>query len=420
LAGRPVEVALLLEMTMAITGKFLILGVFGLVAGACTLSGVEPKADEDEGGDGSGAGDAVASSGSGDSSSTGTEATSSGAGAGPSVAGLDVLGNMSHSVDAVIVEALGTSSDGLQTPSDVAFHPTSGELWVTNRAADSMTIFTSFGTDSQSSMTRYDGGTGQHFLANPSGLAFGASGSMATIHEEDQPTQGSATPWDFMGPTLWPSSSSAFDGGHSSHLDMLHNTPNGMGIAGETANTYWVFDGEHASLTRYAFHSDHGPGGSDHTDGEVARFAAGQVARVAGIPSNLVFDPASSLLYVADTGNNRIATLDTSSGSRGGFVGPDYDGAEQYAVNGATLTTLIDGSEHGLQQPSGLEIHDGVIFVADNATSTIYGFGLDGTLIDWLEMDVPPGCLAGMTADPAGNIVVADGATSRVLRVSPL
>lgn len=393
-----------------------------LSMGACTISGRGPAADDDGGSDGAGAGEAgtsTSSSGSGESASTGSGSGSSGGGASGPGTGIDVLGNLSHSLDEVIVEELGTSSDGLQTPSDVAFHPTSGELWVTNRADDSMTIFSGFGTAAQTSSSRFDGGSGQHFLANPSGLAFGTNGAMATIHEEDQPTQGSATPWHFMGPTLWPSSSGQFDGGHASHLDMLHNTPNGMGIAWESGNAYWVFDGDHESLTRYDFHSDHGMGGSDHGDGEIARYVEGEVSRVPGVPSNLVFDASGDRLYVADTGNNRIAVLDTTSGSRGGFVGPDNDGADQYAVNGASLTTLIDGDAHGLSQPSGLELRDGILYVTDAATSTIYGFGTDGTLIDWLDMALPPGCLAGMTLDPSGNIVFADAAAHRVVRISP-
>ena len=34
-----------------------------------------------------------------------------------------------------------------------------------------------------------------------------------------------------MGPTLWDGNLNIYDGGHASHLDMLHNSPNGAGIA---------------------------------------------------------------------------------------------------------------------------------------------------------------------------------------------
>lgn len=402
-------------------GNLWLIGALSATLGACTISGRGPNSDNDDGGEatstaGTGGG---AAAGSADASSSGSGAASSGAGAGSADSGLAVLGNTSHGRDAVVVEELGTAADGLDEPSDVAFHPTSGELWVTNHANDSVTIFSGLGTPSQSASTRHDSDSSRHFLANPSGLAFSANGTMATIHEEDQPTQGNATPWDFMGPTLWPSSSSAFDGGHESHLDMLHNSPNGMGIAWEAGNAYWVFDGEHASLTRYDFHGDHGPGGSDHSDGEVARYVAGEVARAPGVPSNLVFDSSTNSLYVADTGNNRIAVLDASSGSRGGFVGPDYDGAEQFVMVGATLTTLIDGADYGLGKPSGLALRDGVLFVTDHATSTIYGFDTEGNLLDWLDMALPPGCLAGLTTDSAGNLVVADIASETVVRISP-
>ncbi|MEC9466031.1 MAG: hypothetical protein VX834_09620 [Myxococcota bacterium] len=113
--------------------------------------------------------------------------------------------------------------------------------------------------------------TNSHFLAKPSALAFGENGAFASIHEEDEITQFD-TPWDFMGPTLWTTEFALFDSGHLSHIDMLHNTPNGVGIAWEVDNVYWVYDGHHGSLTRYNFNQDHGPAGTDHSDGVVYRY----------------------------------------------------------------------------------------------------------------------------------------------------
>ena len=386
------------------------------LSGACTIEGPGERDSASSSSSSSSSG-SVGSSGAGAGSATSTGAgagmTGSGAGmTGPM--GIAVLGNGEHSMAAVDMAEIGTRDDGLNIPNDLAFNPLSPtELWVVNSADDSMTVFVNPGA--AQTVHNFWGQNSVHFLANPSGLAFGDNGFMATIHQEDQKTQ-SFTPWDFMGPTLWTGDLNEFDGDHASHYDMLHNSPNGMGIAWESGNTYWVFDGEHSSLTRYAFNNDHGPGGSDHTDGDIARYAEGEVSRVAGVASHMEYK--DGLLYVADTGNNRIAVLDTSTGTPGNNTTPNHDSCDQYRMNGAVVTTLIDGSEHGLQAPSGLAIHDDILFITDNATSTIYGFSLDGQLLDWLETDLPPGCLMGIELDAAGNVWTIDAPNHRVISIS--
>lgn len=388
-----------------------------LAMSACTLSGSGFRDDDDDdasaASSGSGAAGTTAGSGGGSVGS----GESSGAGAGMTTPmGIAVLGNGQHDVGAVDMTETGTHDDGLRQPNDLAFNPMSpSELWVVNGEDDSVTVFVNPGPGQQ--VENFWEQTSQHFLANPSGLAFGDNGFFATSHQEDEPTQ-STTPWDFMGPTLWPANINEFDGGHFSHYDMLHNTPNGMGIAWEAGNTYWLFDGEHGSLTRYAFNNDHGPGGSDHTDGDIARYAEGQVARVPGVASHMEYVASSGLLYVADTGNNRIAVLDTSTGTPGPDTFPNHDGCDQYKMQGATLTTLVDGSAIGMQAPSGLAIVNDIIFVSDNATSTIYGFSLDGELLDWLETDLAPGCLMGIAFDSQGALWTVDTPNDRVLRIS--
>ena len=59
-----------------------------------------------------------------------------------------------------------------------------------------------------------------------------------------------------MGPTLWTNDGSIYNGGHATHYDMLHDSPNGAGIAWESGTAYWIFDGWHQSLTRYNFRND--------------------------------------------------------------------------------------------------------------------------------------------------------------------
>lgn len=329
--------------------------------------------------------------------------------------GLPLLGDGTHTLADGAMRTIATSAEALATPRDLAFHPeVEGQLWVVNNGDHSMTLLSDAGTDAQSSRHWRDSFSGAHFLAKPAALAFGASGSLATIHDEDEKTQ-SMTPTDFMGPTLWTSDPEEFDGGHEGHLDMLHNSPNGTGIAWETDNVYWVFDGYHSSITRYDFQSDHGLGGTDHSDGIVHRFVEGEVAYADGVSSHLVFDAETALLYVADTGNGRIAVLDTTTGEEGSRITPDYDGGRQRSWDGAEIWTLTDEE---LVAPSGLEIHDDLLWVTDNATSRILAYDLDGTLIDWVDTGLPEGALMGIAFGPEGDLFLVDAAGDQVLAIS--
>ena len=116
---------------------------------------------------------------------------------------------------------------------------------MTERNGDSVAIVFNAGASDQRVEHRTSSDA-THFLASPSALAFDDSGTLATIHDVDTPTQGAdGTPADFMGPTLWPADASLVDGGHDSHLDMLHDSPSGAGIAWDTGNAFWVYDGWH-------------------------------------------------------------------------------------------------------------------------------------------------------------------------------
>lgn len=332
--------------------------------------------------------------------------------------GVDVLGAGDHSLAAVTVTEI--ASDALLGPRDLAFHPdVPSLLWVVNRDDDSIVLFDTSEAEPEADL-RKSGGA-EHFLARPSALAFGDAGFLATIHEQDAPTQGEQTPEDFMGPTLWTADVDEFEGGATSHYDMLHNSPNGAGIAWERDNAYWVFDGFHEAITRYDFQSDHGPGEDDHTDGIIARYGEGEVSYVEDVPSHLVFDPSTSLLYIADGGNGRVAVLDTATGDEAGTISPNYDGCEQYEVEAAELRTLVDTSAvPELIRPSGIELRGDRLFVTDNTSGIVFAFSLDGTLIDWLDLELPDGALMGVTAAANGDLWLVDGASEKVLHVAPL
>jgi DNA-binding beta-propeller fold protein YncE len=340
----------------------------------------------------------------------------------PQPTGVALLGNGQHTLDSVSFVEIAGAAQQLFVPRDVSVNPLNpNELWAINQADDSMIVITNPGTPQQSS-ERFWGSGGQHFMANPSAMAMGNNGFFATIHEEDQLTQGpSGTPADFMGPTLWRSNTAEFEAGHASHFDMLHNSPNGMGIAWERDNRYWVFDGYHSSITMYDFVGDHGPGGADHSDGMISRYVEGQVSRVPGVPSHMAFNPGTTHLYVADTGNARIAMLDIASGTPGADTYPNYDSVPVHnRFDNATLTTVIDGAEVGMMFPSGLEIHDGHIYVTDINSSTVYAFTLEGELVDWLNTELPGGSLGGMSFDQQGRVYLSDALNNRVFQLAAL
>jgi DNA-binding beta-propeller fold protein YncE len=337
----------------------------------------------------------------------------------PPPTGLPLLGSYAHTLDAVETIVIATNADGLSTPRDLELDPSDPtSLWIVNRNT-SVSIVRDVGLPSQ--VVELQAGSGSdHFLARPAALAFGTPGVFATAPEEDEVTQPD-TPVDFMGPSLWTTDASVFDAGHASHIDMLHNSPNSVGIAWEQGNVYWVFDGAHAALTRYDFRLDHGPGGEDHSDGIVNRYVEGQVAYAPRVPSHMEYD--AGLLYVADTGNNRVAILDPSTGTAGTRISPNYDGNIQIAMTGGTLTTLVDGASVAqMQRPSGLALDGDVVYVTDNETSVLFGFDrATGELLDWLDLSpqVAPGGLMGIAFDEVGRLFLVDALTDRVLRLAP-
>lgn len=350
----------------------------------------------------------------------GEGSTGEGSSSGDAHGGIPVLGDGTHSIDSVELSVIATAADELAKPTDLAFNPeVPGQLWVVNWATNSIVIIEQAGRAGQSSSHRYAGATSDHFLARPSGIAFGTPGVMATSQQTDEPTQ-STTPWDFMGPTLWGADPSFFDAGDASHLDMLHNSPNSSGIAWESRNIYWVHDGEHGSLTRYDFHADHGLGGIDHSDGEVYRFAAYELGYEPGVASHVAFHHATGYVYCADTANNRIFVLDSNTGTIAGDLPPNYDGGIQRGVNGASYDTMVSGADMPapMSKPSGLEIHDDYVFVTDNETSIIFGLTLDGHVVDWLETELPAGTLMGIAFDTDGSLFAVDAAGDRVLRIA--
>ncbi len=356
--------------------------------------------------------------------------------------GIALLGGGTHTTETLAFEVIADSDDGLNVPRDLEINSQSDdELWIVNRGNSGTTILFDFadGDGNPESNAHSGQPLSTHFLAEPSALAFGDNGLFATIHETDDLTQGAVSmggsPKDFMGPTTWPADADLFEGGHSSHMDMLHNSPNGMGIAWQQDSVYWVFDGYHGSITEYDFGDDHGPGGADHSDGRIRRFVEGEVEMVDDVPSHMVFDDDDEL-YIADTGNSRIALLDTDSGDEGGSIAPNYDTRSpsgQKHVEDADLETIVDGDnlvdfwtgdalDIQLEKPSGIELYDDdelgpLMLVTDNSEDIIFAFDMDGNVVDWVEVEVEHRGLMGLAVD-GHTIYFTDAEDNTVTRMT--
>ena len=357
--------------------------------------------------------------------------------------GLDVLGNETNDVSNVSLSVVSTSLDGLNVPRDLAFNPdVEGELWVLNRADDSSTIYSAVGTEDQSSRHVIDP-YALHFQEEASSIAFGAAmyeGSdylnFGTCHESINTYNDQGSGDYFMGPTLWSSDPDIYGVSNyeaieyltalfgfytdlGSHLDMLHETPLCMGIAWETDNVYWAFNGHDGAINRVDFQEDHDVGYDDHSDGIIGRYITGEVSRVEDVPSHMVFDQSSAFLYIADTGNRAIKVLDTTSGDRGLALPRMEPGTDHYVQDDALVWTLVDGDDHDLVQPSGLALVDETLFVTDHGTGFIYAFDLEGELIDWLDTGLGEGVLMGIEARAIDDLWLVDAKGDRVLRLQP-
>lgn len=342
----------------------------------------------------------------------------------PTCEGHPVLGCGSGDVD---VEVIGTSAQGLNVPRDLAFDPENpSRLWVVNRADDSTSIWLDVDDPDAEVIHRIDP-FAEHFMEEVSSIAFGAPGFFGTCQESDNRYNGQAAPNGFMGPSLWSSDlevygfsnpeavrAQGFDLG--SHLDMLHESPFCMGIEWSHDNAYWIFEGNTSSLMLADFQVDHGVGWDDHSDGIMIRYVEGQVQRVPDVPSHLVLDRDSGWLYVADSGNGRIGRFDTNTEGRVQRWLVVEPGTRLGRVqNEGEVETVIDDVE----TPSGIALHEGLLFVSDNATSEISAWTLEGVHVDSLSLDVAPGGLMGMTFDAQGRLYAVDAIANQLLRITP-
>jgi hypothetical protein len=276
---------------------------------------------------------------------------------------------------------MGTQAQGLILPRDLDFHKDTerqNELWVINENnldgrnhGGSTVTFYNAGQDNQWSEYRRDAYSG-HFMHTASAIAMSENGTFGNPLDVQDANNNNGY---FTGPVLWPSDTSIYarvnqnGPGLGSHLDMIHQSPFGVGIASEGENVYWIFDGYHNSIVKYDFVNPHSAGGEYHSDGKVWRHSDVAVSRVSGLSSHMEFDPSSGWLYIADTGNQRIIRMDPNSGQIAGNLTPYGESLAGYWNMSGSVWNVV--ADTGLVQPTGLDIYQGRLLISDYSNGDI-------------------------------------------------
>lgn len=328
------------------------------------------------------------------------------------------------------------ASDALSSPRDLEFHPgRTNELWIANKGTDSMTIVENTGLANQTSQNREDSNS-NHFLEEVSAIAFGAYDDefdwmWGSAQESANTYCGQGTPNYFMGPALWPSSLAHYavenqnngNGLLGSHIDMLHESPYGVGIAHDYDNVYWYNDGYYGELVRYDFKEDHDTGQDDHSDAVVHRYSEIQLSHFSGKPSHMIMDKDSGILYIADAGANRIVWVNTDDPSTNKVnimndasrLEPLAEYSEITGVEWGVLAT-------GLNIPSGIALADGQLFISENGNGKIaaYELAADGKSATFLDkIQTTATSIMGLEIGPQGHLYYVDNAQNEVVRIDP-
>ena len=120
---------------------------------------------------------------------------------------------------------------------------------------------------------------------------------------------------------------------------------------------------------------------------------------------------------MAVAGHARLVRLDTKSGTRGADI-TQYDGVTVHSrMDGATLSEVVPP---GLfVRPSGLTLHQNVLFVTDPALGRIFAFDLAGRLLRTLDTGLADGALGGIVIGPDEKAYFTDITSGEVLRIDP-
>ncbi|MEO7905567.1 MAG: choice-of-anchor J domain-containing protein [Saprospiraceae bacterium] len=320
-----------------------------------------------------------------------------------------------------VFTTIATVADGLDKPNDLDFFPilAKNELWVVNERfehnGDSTLTIYDAATPQQTMLNRTDGNA-WHFMSMPTGIAFSDNYNFATTPGIKDANHADGT---FTGPALWSSDPEIYaqpSGGNGSHLDMLHGSPFSMGIASESDNVFWVFDGWNETIVRYDFKGDHGPGNEDHSDATVRRYKEIQVKKDGFVPSHLVLDKMTNWLYVVDNGNNRVVRLDIQSGNVINSLPLINEPLAEHSEMGNVIWEVVVDS---LGRPSGIEIVENRLLVGDYSTGQIIVYDLDNAFLELGRIETGQQGLTGLKIGPDGAIWYTNRLQNTLTKIEP-
>jgi hypothetical protein len=254
-------------------------------------------------------------------------------------------------------------------------------------------------------------------MSLPTGIAFSDNFNFATSPGVKDANHNNGT---FTGPALWSSDEDIYaqpSGGNGSHLDMLHGSPYSMGIASESDNAFWVFDGWNETIVRYDFGGDHGPGNDDHSNGKVRRYLEIQVKRDGDVPSHLVLDKATGWLYVVDNGNDRVLRLDINSGSVVGSLPLINEPLAEHSQMGGVTWEVIEQDSIG--RPCGIEVMGNRLLVGDYASGDIHVFDIENGFAHLGKIATGQAGLTGIKVGPDGAIWYTNRLQNTLTKVVP-
>jgi hypothetical protein len=324
-----------------------------------------------------------------------------------------------------VYSTIATSANQVNKPTDLDFHTilSRKELWVLNENTEnsggSTVTISDAGLATQSSVWLRDGNA-WHFMSLPTGLAFGTNGNWGTSPGVYDANHNGGAP--FTGPSLWSSDMSIYaqnagPGTNGSHLDMLHETPYGMGIAHHKDNAYWVFDGNSSNIVYYDFVEDHGPGQDYHGDAIIRRYSEVVVSKEGDIPSHLILDKATGWLYIIDTGNDRVLRMNTATGNVKNPLSPIETVEEYSEMENVVSEVVIDT---GLTQPSGVDLIGDRLIVGDYTTGDIRFYDIGVNPVAYLgKIETGAAGLTGIKVGPEGNIWFTNRLTNMVQKITP-
>lgn len=326
-----------------------------------------------------------------------------------------------------------TSREGLANPKDLDFNKAPGrtnELWVLNPGTfgtgGNTVMITNPGSSSQAVDVRTDGNN-FHFMAMATSLDFSETGDWATAQGIFDANRGST---GFTGPSLWSGDLDIYarigndptPEVNGSHLDMVHQSPYGMGICNLRGNEYFVFNGYHGVLTYYDFVEPHYPGGYDHSDAIVYHYTDIQLNRDADaiVPGHMELDANKNWLYIADTDGGRILKVDIRSGEKVAETRATIRRmhGEPLAEFGEMVNVNWEVLASGFQKPSGLAIRNGVVYVSDYAANTITAIdAATGRQLGNIRAEAEG--IMGIAFGPDGRLWYVDHPTSRLYQIIP-